>query len=217
MDNKKFNPASHWAENGASCRKICLKEINSKGLMEITKGWNSTRQFRFLLERETRIRENQATIQATEEHLNQSRPTLIPLGSQVVDQTSSTVASHNSGTNRSVTKSHHYSQSQVVSRRIKGYKCKKQDLFQPNAERVRPNDPEAVVLGERSTQKPEIVVNTSIISSPTNRNITPTQTEHNVVTPESDLNSDKLWLQMSQFSVQTQESLDDFKSSNEIL
>ncbi|MBW0493774.1 hypothetical protein O181_033489 [Austropuccinia psidii MF-1] len=49
----------------------------------------------------------------------------------------------------------------------------KQDLFQSRAERVRPNDPEAVGLGERSTQKPEIVVTTSIISSPTKRNITP--------------------------------------------
>ncbi|MBW0472045.1 hypothetical protein O181_011760 [Austropuccinia psidii MF-1] len=86
--------------------------------------------------------------------------------------------------------------------RIQG---QKQDLLQPKAERVRPNDSEAVGLGERSTQKPEIVVNTSRISGPTNRNITPTQTEHNVVTTESNLNSDKLWLQMSQFAVQTQD------------
>ncbi|MBW0530296.1 hypothetical protein O181_070011, partial [Austropuccinia psidii MF-1] len=57
--------------------------------------------------------------------------------------------------------------------RIQG---KKQDLFQPKADRVRPNDSKAVGLGERSTQEPEIVVNTSRISSPTNRNITPTQT-----------------------------------------
>ncbi|MBW0532436.1 hypothetical protein O181_072151 [Austropuccinia psidii MF-1] len=60
-----------------------------------------------------------------------------------------------------------------------------QNLFHPKAERVRPNDPGTVGLGERSTQEPEIVVNTSRISSPTNLNITPTQTEHNVVTPES--------------------------------
>ncbi|MBW0545038.1 hypothetical protein O181_084753 [Austropuccinia psidii MF-1] len=78
--------------------------------------------------------------------------------------------------------------------RIEG---QKQDLFQPKAERVRPNDEEAVGLGERSTQEPEIVVNTSRISSPINRNITPTQIEHNVVTPESSLNSDALWSQMS--------------------
>ncbi|MBW0526996.1 hypothetical protein O181_066711 [Austropuccinia psidii MF-1] len=98
--------------------------------------------------------------------------------------------------------------------RIQG---QKQDIFQPKAEIVRPNDPEAVELGERSTQELEIVLNTSRISSPNNRNITPTQTEHNVVTPESNLNSDKLWLEMSQFAVKTQEKLDDFKRLNERL
>ncbi|MBW0470587.1 hypothetical protein O181_010302 [Austropuccinia psidii MF-1] len=66
-------------------------------------------------------------------------------------------------------------------------------------------------------QEPEIVVNTSIVSSLTNRNITPTQTKHNVAKLESNLNSDKLWLQMFQFEVQTQEQLDDFKILNEIL
>ncbi|MBW0563460.1 hypothetical protein O181_103175 [Austropuccinia psidii MF-1] len=98
--------------------------------------------------------------------------------------------------------------------RIQG---KKQDIFPSMAERVRPNDPEALGIGEGSTQEPEIVVNTSRISSTTNRNITSTQTEHNVVTPESNLKSDKLWLQMSQFAVQAQEQLDDFKRLNEIL
>ncbi|MBW0503170.1 hypothetical protein O181_042885 [Austropuccinia psidii MF-1] len=93
----------------------------------------------------------------------------------------------------------------------------KQDLFQPKAERVRPNDPEAVGLGERSTQDPEMVLNTSTISSPIYRNITPTQTEHNVGTPEHNLKSDKLWLKISQFAVQIQEQLDDFKGLNEIL
>ncbi|MBW0489668.1 hypothetical protein O181_029383 [Austropuccinia psidii MF-1] len=52
---------------------------------------------------------------------------------------------------------------------------KKQDLFQTKAERVRPNDPEAVGLGERSTLEPEIVVHISTISSAINKNITPTQ------------------------------------------
>ncbi|MBW0587729.1 hypothetical protein O181_127444 [Austropuccinia psidii MF-1] len=51
----------------------------------------------------------------------------------------------------------------------------KQGIFQKKAERVRPNDPEAVGIGERSTQKPQIVVNTSRISSPSNRNMAPTQ------------------------------------------
>ncbi|MBW0492009.1 hypothetical protein O181_031724 [Austropuccinia psidii MF-1] len=81
--------------------------------------------------------------------------------------------------------------------RIQG---QKQDLFQPKAERVRPNDPAAVVICERGTQESEIVLNTSRISSPNNSNITPTQNEHSVVTPKSNLNSDGLWLQMSQFA-----------------
>ncbi|MBW0463433.1 hypothetical protein O181_003148 [Austropuccinia psidii MF-1] len=59
----------------------------------------------------------------------------------------------------------------------------KQDLFQQQAERVKPNNPEAVGLGERSTQEPEIDLNTSRISITSHRNITPTQNEHNVVTP----------------------------------
>ncbi|MBW0591232.1 hypothetical protein O181_130947 [Austropuccinia psidii MF-1] len=60
---------------------------------------------------------------------------------------------------------------------------KKQDLLQPEEERVRPHDPEAVGFGERSAQEPEVVVNNSRISRPINRNITRTQIEHNVVTP----------------------------------
>ncbi|MBW0491849.1 hypothetical protein O181_031564 [Austropuccinia psidii MF-1] len=84
--------------------------------------------------------------------------------------------------------------------RIKG---QKQDHLQPKEERVRPNDPEAVGFGERSSQEPEVAVHSSRISSPLNRNITPTQIEHNVVTPESNLNSDALWSQMSQYAEKT--------------
>ncbi|MBW0483397.1 hypothetical protein O181_023112 [Austropuccinia psidii MF-1] len=91
----------------------------------------------------------------------------------------------------------------------------KQDLFQPKEERVRPNDPEAVIFGERSAQEPEVAVHNSRISSPINRNITPTQIEHNVVTPEISLNSDALWLQMSQFSEKTQKQFAELESSHE--
>ncbi|MBW0590979.1 hypothetical protein O181_130694, partial [Austropuccinia psidii MF-1] len=59
-----------------------------------------------------------------------------------------------------------------------------QSLLQPEGERVRPHDPEAVRFGERSTQEPEVVLNHSRSSSPSNRNITPTQTENNIVTSE---------------------------------
>ncbi|MBW0580850.1 hypothetical protein O181_120565 [Austropuccinia psidii MF-1] len=106
--------------------------------MEITKCWNPTRNSRLLEERATRIRDNQATIQAIERQLNQEGPTLIPSGSQGVDQTSSPVASHLSGTNRSVAKSHHSSQSQVVSRRSQGYKGKTKTSFN---QRQRESDP----------------------------------------------------------------------------
>ncbi|MBW0571213.1 hypothetical protein O181_110928 [Austropuccinia psidii MF-1] len=81
--------------------------------------------------------------------------------------------------------------------RIQG---EKHNLFQSKEERVRPNDPEVVGSGDRSAQEPEVVVNHSRISSPINRNITPTQIEHNAVSPESNLNSDALWLQMSQYA-----------------
>ncbi|MBW0559900.1 hypothetical protein O181_099615 [Austropuccinia psidii MF-1] len=74
--------------------------------------------------------------------------------------------------------------------RIKG---KEQDFFQPKAEIIRPNNPEAVGLGERSAQKQEIIVNTPArISKPTIRNDIPPQNEHSVVTPDSKTNINEL-------------------------
>ncbi|MBW0505480.1 hypothetical protein O181_045195 [Austropuccinia psidii MF-1] len=95
--------------------------------------------------------------------------------------------------------------------RIQG---QEKDLFQQKKERFRPNDPEAVGLEERSTQEPEIVVNTSRISIPNNRNITPTQNEHSVFTPESNLNSAALWLQMSQYAEKTQKQFAELQESH---
>ncbi|MBW0518141.1 hypothetical protein O181_057856 [Austropuccinia psidii MF-1] len=92
---------------------------------------------------------------------------------------------------------------------------KEQHLFSPKAERFRPNDPETAELDERSTQEPEVVVNNSGINSPLNRNITPTQIENNVVTPESTLNSDALLLQMSQFAEQTKKPFAELQASHE--
>ncbi|MBW0536935.1 hypothetical protein O181_076650 [Austropuccinia psidii MF-1] len=43
----------------------------------------------------------------------------------------------------------------------------------------------------------------------------PEDIEHNVVTPESNLNSDALWLQMSQFSEQTQKEFAELEASHE--
>ncbi|MBW0536784.1 hypothetical protein O181_076499, partial [Austropuccinia psidii MF-1] len=96
--------------------------------------------------------------------------------------------------------------------RIQGQKV---DHLQPEEERVRPNDPEAVGFGERSAQEPEVVVNKSRISSPINRNITPTQINNSSVTPESNLNSDALWLQMSQYGKQTQTQFEELEESHE--
>ncbi|MBW0524177.1 hypothetical protein O181_063892 [Austropuccinia psidii MF-1] len=96
--------------------------------------------------------------------------------------------------------------------RIQG---QKKDHVQPEEERGRPNDPEAVGFGERSAQEPEVVVNRSGISSPLNRNISPTQIEHNVVIPESNLKSDALCLQMSQYAEQTQKQFEELEASHE--
>ncbi|MBW0529316.1 hypothetical protein O181_069031 [Austropuccinia psidii MF-1] len=92
---------------------------------------------------------------------------------------------------------------------------KKQDLLQPEEERVRPHDPEALAFGERSAQEPEVVVNNFRISSPINTTITPTQIEHNVVTPERNLKSDALWLQMSQYAEKTQKQFTELEESHE--
>ncbi|MBW0481341.1 hypothetical protein O181_021056 [Austropuccinia psidii MF-1] len=64
MESKRLNLASHWAELGGSCQMMFLKGISLKDLMVITKGFNPTRKFRLLEESATRIKENQATIQA---------------------------------------------------------------------------------------------------------------------------------------------------------
>ncbi|MBW0510815.1 hypothetical protein O181_050530 [Austropuccinia psidii MF-1] len=138
MDSQRLNLASHWAELGASCQKICLKEIDFRDLMVITKALNPTRQVRLLELRANRIRENQATIKAIEEQLTQTGNTQIPSCSQGVGQTSSPVASHHSGTRRSVANSDYSSQSQEVSMRRQGYKGKKKTSFN---QRQKESDP----------------------------------------------------------------------------
>ncbi|MBW0504554.1 hypothetical protein O181_044269 [Austropuccinia psidii MF-1] len=90
-----------------------------------------------------------------------------------------------------------------------------QNIFQPKAERVRTNDSKIAGLDERSTQAPEIAVHSSIISSPINRNINPTQIEHNVVTPESNLKNNALWLQMSEYVDQTQTQFLELRASHQ--
>ncbi|MBW0473186.1 hypothetical protein O181_012901 [Austropuccinia psidii MF-1] len=124
-------------------------------------------------------------------------------------------SSHDPSYRRTADPESAYSDSFRLTRRETRIQGKKQDLFQPKAERVRNNYPEAVGLGERSTQQPEIVVHTPRISSPINRNITPTQIEHNVVIPESNLSSYALCLQMSQFAEQPQKQFSELQESHE--
>ncbi|MBW0552616.1 hypothetical protein O181_092331 [Austropuccinia psidii MF-1] len=80
----------------------------------------------------------QATTQAIEEQLTQTGHTQIPSGSQGVDQTRSPVASHHSGTKKTVAKSHHSSQSQEASRRRQGHKGKNKTSFN---QRKKESDP----------------------------------------------------------------------------
>ncbi|MBW0545743.1 hypothetical protein O181_085458 [Austropuccinia psidii MF-1] len=96
--------------------------------------------------------------------------------------------------------------------RIQG---QKQDHLQKKEDRVNPNDPEAFRFGERSAQEPEVAVHNSRMSRLINRNINPTQIEHNVVTPESNLNSDAVWLKMSQYAEKTQKQFPEPKASHE--
>ncbi|MBW0497267.1 hypothetical protein O181_036982, partial [Austropuccinia psidii MF-1] len=180
MDNKRFNLASHWAELGESCQKIFPKEIDFKDLMIITKGWNPTRQ---------RTTTDPDRAYQDSSRLTRSRPNQLSSGftpfrnQQISGQESPFFAIPGSFQEKT---------------RIQG---QKQDHFQPEEERVRPNDPEAVVPGERSTQELDVFVNNSRISSPLNRNITPL--------------SDALWLQMSQFAQKTQKQFAELQESHE--
>ncbi|MBW0564526.1 hypothetical protein O181_104241 [Austropuccinia psidii MF-1] len=150
MENKRYNLASHWAELGASFQKTFLKEMPFIVLMVIAKVWNPNRQFKLLEERETRVRVKQATLQAIEEQMNQTETNMIPSGSQGVDQPNSPMASHTSGTNRSVAMSHHSSQSQVVFRRRQGYKGKNKTSF---SYKQKESDPMIQKLLERVKEK----------------------------------------------------------------
>ncbi|MBW0535454.1 hypothetical protein O181_075169 [Austropuccinia psidii MF-1] len=103
----------------------------------------------------------------------------------------------------------------LTRREDKDTRAKTKNHLQPKEDRVRTNDPEAVEFGERIIQILEVVVHKSRISSPINRNITPTQIEHNVVKPDSSLKSDSLWLKMSKYAEQTQKQFADLEASHE--
>ncbi|MBW0573082.1 hypothetical protein O181_112797 [Austropuccinia psidii MF-1] len=142
MDNKRFNLGSHWEELGASCQKICLKEIDFKYLMEITKGWNPTKQFRLL----------------------EDKPALQWLHTiqEPADQWQRVTIIHN-------------------LRKFPGE-----------------------VKDTRAKTRPFLT-----------NSITPTQNEHSVLTPEIDLKSDEMLLQMAQYAEQTQKKFEELQESHE--
>ncbi|MBW0532780.1 hypothetical protein O181_072495, partial [Austropuccinia psidii MF-1] len=193
MDNKRFNLDSQWEELGESCQKICLKEIDFRDLMVITKFWNPTRQrttdpdraysdsFRLARSRPNKLSSGFTPFR--NQHISGQESPLFTIPGSFQEKT-----------------------------RIQG---QKQHHLQPKEGRVRHNYPEALGFGERSTQEPDIVSHNSRISSPINRNINPTQIEHNFLTPESNLNSDALWLQMSQYSEKTQKQFAELEESHE--
>ncbi|MBW0469419.1 hypothetical protein O181_009134 [Austropuccinia psidii MF-1] len=186
MDNNRFNVASYWAELGAIFQKICLKEIENNNLIVITKCWNPTRQFRLL------------EVSLTRSIPNQLSSNFTPFRNhQISGQESPFFTIPGSFQEKT---------------RIQG---QKQHLFQPKTAGVRLNYPEALGLGERSTQEAEIIVHTSKISNPINRNITPTQIEHDVFTPKGNLNSDALLLKMSQFTEKNQKKFAELQASHE--
>ncbi|MBW0521508.1 hypothetical protein O181_061223 [Austropuccinia psidii MF-1] len=193
MDKKRFKLAFHLEELGARFQKICLREIPFKDLMEITKGWNPTRQRTSVPERA-----HYDSFKLPRSRPNQISSHLTPFGhQQIIGQESPFFTIPGSFQKKT---------------RIQG---QKQDHLQPKEERFRPNDPEAVGFGEKSAQEPEVVLHNSRISSPLDRNITPTQIEHNVVTPESNLSSDALWLQMSQYAEKIQKQFTEIEKSHE--
>ncbi|MBW0490812.1 hypothetical protein O181_030527 [Austropuccinia psidii MF-1] len=74
---------------------------------------------------------------------------------------------------------------------------------------ARPYDQEIVGPSERSTKKQQNVVSTSDeASSPKVRNYISTHIGHNIVTPESTISSNTLWLQFSQLLEQTQKEFE---------
>ncbi|MBW0462399.1 hypothetical protein O181_002114 [Austropuccinia psidii MF-1] len=138
MENKRFNLASNLAELGASFQKIFLRKISFKDLIKITKGCNPNKQFKIIEEREAKIRENKAKIQAIPEKKIQKAHILTPQGSQGVDQPRSPVDSHRSEPRKSVAKSNHYSQFQGVSRRRQGPNGSKNTLFNQRQKELEP-------------------------------------------------------------------------------
>ncbi|MBW0517344.1 hypothetical protein O181_057059 [Austropuccinia psidii MF-1] len=149
MENKRINLASHWEELGSSFQNICLREVSFKDLIGITKGWNYNRKFKILEERKPKSGKSshnpgyRGEMEQEREYyepfgLPKSRPTQLSNGLKTLR------IQQNSG------KESPFFTIPVIfpeKTRIKG---QEQDYFQPETDRIRGNDPEAVGHRERS-------------------------------------------------------------------
>ncbi|MBW0552836.1 hypothetical protein O181_092551 [Austropuccinia psidii MF-1] len=195
MDNKRFNLESHWEELGP--RLESHQEVQTPG-GEGKQDKGESRHYPSFRRAADPDREYSDSFRLTRSRPNQLSSGFTPFRNQQSSGQESPFFT--------------IPGSFQEKTRIEG---QKQDQLQAEEERVRPNDPKAVGFGERSAQEPEAVVNNSRISSPINRNITPTQIEQKFFTPESDLYSDSLWLQMSQYAEQTQKKFEELEASHE--
>ncbi|MBW0519264.1 hypothetical protein O181_058979 [Austropuccinia psidii MF-1] len=198
IDNKRFNLASHWSELGASCQKIFPKETVQTPGGEGKQGKGESSHFPSYSRTTDPDRAYSDSFRIASSRPKQISSGFTPFRNQKASGQESPFFT--------------IPGSFQEETRTQG---QKQDLFQLKAERLRPNDPGAVGIGEKSTQEQEIAVHTSRISIPINRNITPTWIENNVDTSESNLKSVAMWLQISQFAEKTQKQFAEVKASHE--
>ncbi|MBW0463469.1 hypothetical protein O181_003184 [Austropuccinia psidii MF-1] len=126
---KSFNLDSHWEELQKGFQKILQKGISFKGPMEITKGWKPNSQFKLLEQREAKIRENRAIIEAIKGQWNGKGYKLISSGShKVVNQPKSPVTSQHSEYNKSVAKSPYFPKSTIFPREEKDQEARRRLL-----------------------------------------------------------------------------------------
>ncbi|MBW0580436.1 hypothetical protein O181_120151 [Austropuccinia psidii MF-1] len=131
MDNKRFNMASHWAELRASFQKICLKEIDFKDLVDKGKSIHYP-SYRRTSDPD---RAYSDSFRLTRSRPNQLSSGFTPFRNQQISGQELPFFTIPGSFQQKTRK-----------------QGKKQDLLQPEEERVRPHDPEVVGFGERSAQ-----------------------------------------------------------------
>ncbi|MBW0557659.1 hypothetical protein O181_097374 [Austropuccinia psidii MF-1] len=72
-----FSMAESWEEVGLTTQKICLKQMTWIDLIKEKKVWNPNKNIKLLERKATRIKENQAAIQAIEKYFHMEEPSQI--------------------------------------------------------------------------------------------------------------------------------------------